>query len=198
MGYGHVIEGYLKEVLSKEPTTKKGSKGLSVIFFNWPIAITTNALLWASGEEVPEQISVIVLRYVSYQGKREAKAHGDWVGFRDLKDSMPFQGAFQNNVESRLERYFKGRLRALSKACEDLGGINLNLNGFDLAYEFLALPDVKIRLLFNDSDEILPPKAKVLFSKDIERYLDVECIAALGWVFVDMLVSTLRVNKTFV
>lgn len=193
MGYGHVIEAYLKEIFSGG-----NSPGISSLeFFGKTVHITQEGLFWYDRKKVPEQIAIVILKYILYQGNRKAKDYEDWISFRDLKDSLPFQGAYIANVESRTERHFDGQLNLLFKASNALNGQSLNLLGFDLSYEFIALPHVYLRLLFNDREDKLPPKAKILFNKEIERYMDVECIAALAWIFVDMLLESVGFLSTF-
>lgn len=188
-----MIEVYLEEIFSKGDFPENHS----LEFFGRSIYLKREGVFWDNLEKVPEQIAIVTLKYLIYQGKREAKEHADWIGFRDLKDSPPFQGAYQMNVESRLEKYFDNKLALLLKACKILNGKNLNLSGFDLSYEFIALPQIYLRLLYNDREDMLPPKAKILFNKEIERYLDVECIAALAWIFVDMLLESVGFLSSF-
>ncbi|MFN3533917.1 MAG: DUF3786 domain-containing protein [Desulfatiglandales bacterium] len=195
MGYRQVIEEYLEGIFSAKAPLKIPQ--FRLFFFERPVLLSRAGILWEGQGEVPETIAIVILKYLIYGGKRGGVYHPDWVGFRDIKDSSPFQGAFRNNVELRIERYFAQNTHGLMKACEGLKGKRLKMEGYDLSYEFLALPQVGLRLLYNDTEDIFPPQAKLLFSKDIERFLDVECIAGLGWIFADLLLSSSGYESTF-
>ncbi len=204
MGYGHVISEYLRDVFSisrdllETIGVDRRETAYYVRFFTNGLVVRENEITWRDGEKAPDTVSIVALKYMLYTGKREAKIYGDWVSFKDINGSAPFVGAFKQNVELRIEASFEGKAATLKAACEKLGGIALNLSNYELAYEFVALPMTRLRLYFNDKDEIFPPKAVVLFEGTIERYLDVECIAALGWIFADLLQEDIKNLPSFV
>ena len=69
----------------------------------------------------------------------------------------------------------------LEKASEIVGGYPANLSvRCDLAFQFKALPNIPIILLFNDADDEFPAKCSVLFGSGAEAYLDAESLAMLG------------------
>jgi len=203
MGYAHVISEYLRDVFSlPKPLLERigvdvEQDAYHVRFFTDGLLIKEGGVTWKDGQRAPETVAIVVLKYMLYTGSRGAKAYGDWVSFKDINGSGPFVGAFRQNVELRLETSFEGKAAILKSACERLGGVCLDLPNYHLAYEFVALPMIRLRLYFNDKEEIFPPKSVVLFDGSIERYLDVECIAALGWIFADLLQEDIKNSPSF-
>jgi len=47
-------------------------------------------------------------------------------------------------------------------------------------------------MLFNDQDEDFPARCSLLFEKRAERYLDMECLAMMGWVLAAWLRSGIK------
>ena len=116
---------------------------------------------------------------------------GDWVSYKDFKDSAPFAGGFYNTVERPIAEYFSGKLPELIKACQHTGGRIPDMSlSYELSMYFDALPRIPVLLLFNDADADFPAICKVLFKKSAQNYLDTECIAMIG-----MLLSSLLKNR---
>jgi len=204
MGYAHVINEYLKELFSgPNPSLEsigvdvKG-KGYYMRFFKGGLLITKEGIVWDNGLKAPDTVSIVALKYLLYSAKRDAKLYKDWVSFKDINGSGPFVGAFRQNVELPIETSFERKLPILKSACKRLGGVELDVPNYDLSFEFLALPMIRLRLFYNDRDETFPPKAVLLFDGKVEKYLDVECIAALGWIFADFLLEDIKTSNSFV
>jgi hypothetical protein len=63
--------------------------------------------------------------------------------------------------------------------------------GLDLSCEvtarFKALPRVPLLLLSKEQDEDFPAKCSLLFQRQAEKFLDLECLAICGWLLADSL-----------
>jgi hypothetical protein len=46
---------------------------------------------------------------------------------------------------------------------------------------------VPLLLLFNDEDEDFPAQCSLLFQRRAEKFLDMECLAIIGWLLADSL-----------
>ena len=57
---------------------------------------------------------------------------------------------------------------------------------------FEALPKVPILMLFNDGDDEFSARCLVLFERRAEKYLDMECLATVGWLLADYLHKAAR------
>ncbi|MCP4719343.1 MAG: DUF3786 domain-containing protein, partial [Desulfobacteraceae bacterium] len=104
-----------------------------------------------------------------------------WVAFRDLKDSGPLTVYFRDNVEQSIAKGFAGKVEELKQCMAALNGYAPGLDvSYDLAMQVDGLPKLPMVVLFNDAEELFPPKCSILFEKQAETYLDAECIAMLG------------------
>jgi len=142
-----------------------------------------------TGMRPSHSVSVVLCKYLLLCPSTEP-APGDWVTFKDFPDAAPFAGGFLNNVEKPIGRTFTGRLDALKRACEELGGRvpDANFPG-DLVMRFDALPKIPLLMLFYDGDEEFPPHCSILFERRAEKYLDMECIAIAGWILAEWLIA---------
>jgi len=158
-----------------------------VPFFGQSHRISAEAISGPDGKRPDYSICVVVCKYL-LMCPDSAPRETDWVSYKDFKDAAPFVGGFTNNTEQAIARHFSGRLPALEDACRELGG---QAAGSELAYDlkrvFHPLPKVPLFLLFNDADQEFPAQCAVLFEKRAENYLDMECLAVLGWLLADYL-----------
>ena len=166
------------------------SDEIIVPFFGQPYRISGREILGPAQIRPNYSICVVLCKYLLMCPS--TAPHGThWVSYKDFKDAAPFVGGFTNNTEKAIAKNFSGRLRALKNACRDLGG---QASGSELAYDlkmvFYPLPKVPLFLLFNDADEEFPAQCAVLFEKRAEKYLDMECLAVLGWLLADYLDQT--------
>jgi hypothetical protein len=115
---------------------------------------------------------------------------GEWVSYRDFRDSAFFNSNFQTTVEGRLARHFDGRTDELERAALQLDGRPLEgIQGSDVSFHFQALPMVPLCLLFYDGDEEFPASCKLLFDRAAPLWLDMECLAVVGAIIADLLIK---------
>jgi hypothetical protein len=132
-------------------------------------------------------VSVILCRHLIMCPEAEPTA-ADWVTYRVFKDGGPFVVGFRNNAEKPIARMFSGRPADLAAACEKLGGRPAQTEvSCDLALRLPALPKLPMLLLFNDRDEDFKADCSLLFEKRAEQYLDMECLAMVGWALAEWL-----------
>jgi hypothetical protein len=105
-----------------------------------------------------------------------------WVAFRDLKDAGPLTVYFRDNVEQAIAKGFSGKIEALRQGMAALNGYAPDLDvSYDLALQVDGLAKIPMLLLFNDAEESFPAECSLLFERQVETYLDAECIAMLGY-----------------
>ena len=139
-----------------------------------------------AGAQPIHSVSVVLCQYLLLAPPGEPGEGADWVTFKDFRDAAPFVDGFTANSERAVARTFSGRLDALRGACEELGGTAPDLEvSYQLKMRFEPLPRVPVILLFNDEDEEFPAEATILFERRAERFLDMECLAILGWMLAD-------------
>ena len=75
------------------------------------------------------------------------------------------------------EKRFTGRIAQLEALCKRLGGVRQDKG--DLCYEFEALPQVHLQVLFYDADEDFPAQVKVLVDRHVTDYIHFETTGCL-------------------
>jgi hypothetical protein len=161
-------------------TLEKG--GAVVPFFGMEYRVSAQGVLDPRGERPSHSVSVILCRYLIMCPEAEPRG-SDWVTYREFKDAAPFALGFQNNAQEPIARAFAGRLTDLGRAGIALNGTRVDVGiSADLVMRFEALPKVPILMLFNDRDEEFPAQCTLLFERRAENYLDMECLAMIGWV----------------
>lgn len=89
---------------------------------------------------------------------------------------------FTNEIERAIASNFSEKINDLKSASKILCGYPPVLDvKYDFAIQFDALPMIPIIMLFNDKDDEFSAKCSVLFERGVEKYLDAECIAMIGW-----------------
>ena len=161
--------------------------GVIIPFFGKPHRISPSGITDMSGKQPTLAISVVLSKYLLLCPGTTPKEN-DWVSYRDFKDAAPLAGAFANNAEKGVAINFSGRLNELEAACNVYGGRSPALEvSYDLSRVFDALPKVPVLMLFNDKDDEFPAKCSLLFERRAEKYLDMECLAIVGWLLSDYL-----------
>jgi hypothetical protein len=156
--------------------------------------VSPNGVFDPLGKEPLHAVSIVLCRYLLLCPEKEPLGE-EWVSYKDFKGAGPFVGGFVNNTEKALVRYFSGRMEGLKLAGHKLGGRPSDLElSYPVVLQFDVLPKIPLLLLFNDKDEEFPAQCSLLFQKKAERYLDMECLAILGWFLTDALIQALEAD----
>ncbi len=167
---------------------RRSDEGISVSLFNREFSITRRGVFGPGGREPGHSVIVLLCRYLIACPESVPEKGDWWVSYRDFRDAAPFAGAFANNAEKKTARNFEGATAALENACRQLGGFPPDGDlSYDLVMKVFGLPRVPLLLLFNDADEEFGAECSILFEKRAELFLDMECLAILGWLFSDYL-----------
>ena len=155
--------------------------GLIIPLFGEELFASANGIQDAGGNRPSIDICVILSKYILICPK-ELPVDKEWVSYRDFRDAGPLINYFSNDVEQAIGKRFAGKLDALQKAGEAIGGYTPELDvSNDVGMQFDALPRIPMTLLFNDADDEFEATCSVLFQRRTEQHLDAECIAMLGW-----------------
>lgn len=159
-----------------------------VPFFTLDYRVSSKGVFSPDGTRPIHAISVVLLKYFILCPESIPEDRS-WVSYRDFRDAAPFTGAFARNTEKTIADNFSGDTPGLAEACTRLGGSTAGEEelSYDLAMQVYALPMVPLLVLFNDADEEFEASCSVLFEKRAERFLDMECLAILGWLLSDYL-----------
>ena len=189
-----IYQDYLAQVSQKDLSGLKDRLGITVDgddaiipFYGVSYRVSAQGIVDDQGRRPSHTVSVILCQYILLCPDTEPFGT-DWVTYRDFKDAAPYVGGFRNNAEMPISRIFSNRLLDLEKACLELAGRRVNEQfSSDLAIRFDALPKVPVLMLFNDQDEEFPAQCSILFQRQAEKYLDMECLAILGLVLPEWL-----------
>lgn len=173
--------------VNKTPRAKSMTLPLLGKFYE----ISCRGIQDSTGEKPMYDICIILCRYL-LMCPEILPCDREWVAFRDLKDSGPLTVYFKDNVEQAIAAGFAGKLETLKSCTAVLNGTAPNLDvSYDFAVQVAGLPRIPMVLLFNDADESFPSECFVLFERQVEIYLDAECIAMLGHRLAGMLKQSL-------
>lgn len=168
------------ETAAAVPGIERTKGILSVPLFGRTYAVSARGITEDSGKRPEFDICLILCRYL-LMCRTSPVDKGEWISFRDLKDSGPLTVYFAHDVESAVATCFTGRKRDIARAAAALGGREADIRAdYDVAMEIKALPNIPVCLLFNDADEEFDAACSVLFRPDVESRLDAETIAILG------------------
>lgn len=194
--YEQTYKLYLKELgqldlpsLADALGVKAKDDGLLIPLFGDEHFVCSKGIVNSSGIRPSLAYSVILGKYCIMCPKIPP-TENDWVSFKDFADAAPFVGAFRNNAELRIAKGFSGKLADLEKAADKIGGAPAPLAlPYQFVKRFSPLPKVPVLLLFNDADDEFSADAKILFERRVDKYLDMECLAMIGWHLADELIG---------
>ena len=158
---------------------KAAQDGLEVDFYQTPYRVSASGVLDRSGKRASFDICVLLCCYV-LQCPQTSPPQGEWVAYRNFKDSGPLGVYFADNIIRPIGKTFSGNVEGLEAVCGQMGGRVVAESGFDLAMQFEMLPRIPVYFRFNDRDDIFPAEASFLFRESTEKYLDMECLAIGG------------------
>lgn len=103
------------------------------------------------------------------------------TAFKDLKNSMPYAGAFSNHAETILIPGTKKIEQAKNRIMEKLDGEDASsITGGDFSFIVKPLPKIKLCYIFYLADEEFPASAKCLFSNNALSFLPIDALADTG------------------
>lgn len=137
------------------------------------------ALVSQAGETapVPEGVQLVLLHYLlNADGTPPA---GIWVTYRHLPDGLIFEQRFNAMAVEPLVRTFGADRKGFRCAAERLGGAPMTRTG-DVAYRFLALPQIPMGVILYLADEEMAASVNIVFDAAAPQYLCTEDLAWLG------------------
>lgn len=193
--FERIYHDYLAQVAALDLSGKdeilgirRSAEGIWIPFFNQEFCVSESGVMNPQGRQPIHAVSVVLCRYLILCPETLPTDETEWVSYRNFKDAAPFAAAFAKNTEAAIAKNFTGQLAALEAASRQLGGVHTDAGlSYDLTMQVYGLPRVPVFLLFNDADAEFGAECSVLFEKRAERFLDMECLAILGWLLSDYL-----------
>ena len=194
--YDETYRHYLEQLKSMRFDGKEALLGITsdgdavvVPYFGQSIRLTADGLRNEDGHCPDFSDCVVICRYLIMCPRFEPRQK-EWAAYRDFPDAGPLTVFWTDTVEGPLARTFSGRVNALEKACDVLGGSLPDTDiTCDLCRCFIPLPKMPLLLVFNDADDDFPASASLLFEKRASTYLDAESQAILGRVLSNRLLA---------
>lgn len=157
---------------------KKGK--IMIPFFEKPYWVDEQSITDPAGKKPSFRECVVLCKYMLLCPD-SVPSEGDWIAYRDFKDSGPLTVFFANSVEKPMAEHFTGRLAELEKSGKLLGGFAPDIElSYDFYMQFNALPRIPVLLLYNDADDEFPAHCSILFKQNADKFLDGESLAILG------------------
>lgn len=154
--------------------------GVRILFFGRPFMVTRSGVTDDQDRRAPFDVCIVLFKYILMCPDSPPEA-GEWTAYRDFKNAAPLIHYFAANAENAVVKAFSGKVDALHRAAKSLGGRPpTEALSYDLAYCFDALPRVTLLMLFNDAEEEFDAQCSILFRRNTESYLDMECVGILG------------------
>jgi hypothetical protein len=140
----------------------------------------------ADGEKAPLNHRIVLAYYLTHGGRGENAER--FVPYRELPGGQDFARALSEIVEGRAVNFFGGKLELLKSAAQSLGATpGEEYAPGDASFVIQALPKLPLLMSFYDSDEDFPAEAKVFYDITAPNFLDMECLAVLGYLLVQEL-----------
>lgn len=186
--FDQIISDYLSQVkhrkshagLSAKLGIKIENEFIELPFFNRKYRITDHAITDEQGKSASHVVSVILCKYILLCPD-DVRIDTDLMTYKDFKDAAPYVGGFRNTAEQPIASFFEKKAVELEKRSRKLEGKPFQSEvACQLAFQFLALPKIPIILMFNDADEDFSSQCILLFQKNAQAFLDMECLAMLG------------------
>jgi hypothetical protein len=161
-------------------------------FFGKSYRVSPKGITDPSGKAPHLSISVILCKHLLMCPMIEPLG-GNWMSFKDFKDTAPLVQAFFNTVTRPIAQSFSTRLTDLESAAGKIGGYPPRDEfPYDFSMQFDVLPKVPLLLLFNDEDDEFPAQCSVLFERRVVEFLDVECLAMVGMLFCEKICKIVK------
>ena len=159
-----------------------GATCLKLPYFNAKVLVGPDGITREDQEELGQWEKVFIYNHMAQGG--DAEPVGKWRGFQEIPNTVSKIKSMRSQVETPLQQVFSGRVEALAKAAEAIGGVDESaaVGSADLVFRFQPLPRLPVRLLFWDEDKTdgFDAKAKLIFDDTITDHLDIESIVFLS------------------
>lgn len=143
--------------------------------FGEPCAIRPDGIT-LSGEVITGPKGILIALYAR-NARKEPVQLDPFKSFRDLKGSMPYQGAFALRAERSLVPYVNHIQRFKKRVIESFDGHENQGLGDDFSCTVFPLPKIPLCYVFYTSDEEFPASVTCLFGANAEVFLPVGGLA---------------------
>lgn len=154
--------------------------------FGRDFLVGKDGITLASGEKAPLNHRIVLAYYLMHGGRGENAER--FVPYRELPGGQDFARSLSEIVEGRAAKFFGRKLDLLNSAAKALGAVSgEDYAPGDASFVITALPKLPLLMSFYDADDEFPAEAKVFYDITAPNFLDMECLAVLGFLLVQEL-----------
>jgi hypothetical protein len=162
--------------LEKALPAQRCGKGFYFRAFGEPCQIRSQEI-FLNGKPLIGPEGVLIALYAIHVSQEPVQLH-PLKSFKELPESMPYQGAFATNAEQILSPYVVD----IQCCQQDLvnrfsGHVNADAPSGDFSFTLIPLPRVPLYYIFYLPDEEFPASVTCLFSANAIRFLPVAGLA---------------------
>jgi len=119
----------------------------------------------------------ILIALYARNARREPVQHNPLKSFKEIKDSMPYQGAFTTRSERSLVPFVSPIQRCKKKVIEAFDGHENEGASGDFSFTVYPLPKIPLYYIFYCADDEFPASVTCLFAANAELFLPVDGLA---------------------
>ena len=177
-----IQRAYLKELYDNLPQemeqmlpASRENDTFSFRAFGEPCSISPDGIT-LSGEVITGPEGILLALYARNARKEPAQLE-PFKPFRDLKGSMPYQGAFSLRAEASLIPFVNRIQESKKRVIELFDGHENPRAGGDFSCTLFPFPKIPLCYVFYTSDEEFPASVTCLFGANAELFLPVDGLA---------------------
>ncbi len=166
---------------------KDGRPHLRVSYFTDPIVIdpSDGRMAKESGDGVPLWEQIIILHYLTHDGRPLAVEDQRPIAFKEIPDGRFYAEPFRRRSVLPLIAVFGEKPALLRQAALALAG--RESTGADVAVVVNAFPEAPVTVFLWQGDDEFPPEANLLFRADIPTFFSAEDVAVISGILVGRL-----------
>lgn len=165
------------------------NESLEITFFGQRFTVSKTSCRALDGTACNTKDAILIIDYLLSFGGFEPGS--DWIDFRDLPGSMPYDAAFRTHVESQLEEHASEIIEHQNVLMDKFAGQILGgFESYDFSAVFCVFPRLECLVLLCEGEDDLQAGAKILFSSDASRFMTTESLAAIAESLTARLISS--------
>lgn len=190
-----IQRAYLNEIYNRLPydlehrlPAIRENDSFSFKAFGEPCRITPEKIIL--GQEVVTGPEGILIALYARTACREPLQLHPLKSFKQIKDSMPHQGAFDLRSQKSLVPYVRAIQLQKKRIIEIFDGHENEGTGGDFSFSLYPLPKVPLSYIFYVADEEFPASVTCLFAANAELFMPVDGLADVA---LDTAIKIIRI-----
>jgi len=177
-----IQRAYLKELFNQLPPdlelslpAKREENDFSFNAFGEPCIISPSGI--TIGEHAATGHRGILIALYARNARRETVQFEPYRSFKQIKGSMPYQGAFEQRAQESLVPYVSAIQRCAQEIITSFDGRENRDTSGDFSFILCPLPKIPLCYTFYVADEEFPASVTCLFAANAELFMPVDGLA---------------------